>query len=109
MGYAANRERGMCQLIKEYVHGERETVEVGVNAEQEIKSKPSTGQSICQDRIEELLVGADYHLSKHRRDFIVARANSLGEAPPSEENLPRLTKPLRMMTDQRMQCIQTSV
>ena len=48
MGYAANRERGMCQLIKEYVHGERETVEVGVNAEQEIKSKPSTGQSICQ-------------------------------------------------------------
>ena len=56
MGYAANRERGMCQLITEYVHGERETVEVGVNAEQEMKSKPSTGQSICQERIEELPV-----------------------------------------------------
>jgi len=49
MGYAGNRERGMCQLIKEYVHGERETVEVGVNAEEEMKSKPSIGQSICQD------------------------------------------------------------
>jgi serine/threonine protein kinase len=99
MGYAANRDRAMCQLIKEYVHGERETVDVGVNAEQEMKTKPSSGESISQDRTEELLMGAEYHLSKHRRDSIVARAKKLGETPPSDEILPKLTKPLAMMKD----------
>ena len=100
MGYAANRERAMCQIIKEYVHGERETAVMGMNAEEEIKANPSTGEKNGKDRIEVLLMGADYHLSKHRQDFIITRAKKFGEAPPLEESLPRLTKPLAMMRDE---------
>lgn len=111
MGYAANRERAVCQLIKEYVHGERESMGLDDIAQVEEKtvnnssgggssSSSSTGLKVCQDKVEELLMGADYHLCKHRRDAIVMMAKKRGEDPPLEENLPKLPKPLAMAKDE---------
>jgi len=101
MGYAANRDRAMCQIIKEYVHGERTSMvaDEAADAKQDDKSD-SSGKNVCTDRIEELLKGAEYHLSKHRRDVIISAAKKAGDAPPSEENLPKLSPTLAMMSDE---------
>lgn len=106
MGYAANRERGVCQLMKEYVHGERESLDLDdiVHVEERTASGTATatvgGGKGYPDRVEELLMGADYHLCKHRRDAIVMTAKKRGEDPPLEENLPKLPKPLAMSKDE---------
>ncbi len=97
MGYAANRDRQMCQVIKEYVHGEREIVTFHLSTEE---LKLSEGKKICQEKIEEFLKGAEYHLSKHRRDMILAKAKKNGDEPPPDSELPPLAPPLAMMHDQ---------
>lgn len=100
MGYAANRERAVCQLIKEYVHGERESMNLDDITNVDERTASSTGLKVCQDRVEDLLMGADYHLCKHRRDSIVMMAKKRGEDTPSEENLPKLPKALAMAKDE---------
>ena len=92
MGYAANRDRAMCQKIKEYVHGERVSME-------DDPDPNGKGRKVCETRIEELLKGADYYLSKHRRDTIIAKTTKAGESPPAEDKIPKLAKPLKMATD----------
>ena len=92
MGYAANRDRAMCQKIKEYVHGER------LSMEDSVDSNGEPGK-ICETHIEELLKGADYYLSKHRRDTIISKAIKMGDTPPDEKKLPKLASPLAMMND----------
>lgn len=103
MGYAANRDRSMCQLIKEYVHGERLEVDVTTPASDQMKDENhilSTGKKNHPDHIGELLKGADYHLHKHRQDCILAKAKASGNEIPNVESLPKLPEPLKMSSDE---------
>ena len=66
MAYATSKNRPMCQKTKEWIHGERMTmddnkqVDISGNKNVELGMK-----KITNDRIEELLKGVDYHLGKY--------------------------------------------
>jgi serine/threonine protein kinase len=112
MGYAANRERSMCQRIKEYVHGERLTLDDdddhnsnnnnqnnSDNNSNSNKEKTKEGEKkITNDRIEELLKGADFHLTKHKRDTTVNKQKE--ENNNNNNNLPRIAPSLAMARDE---------
>ena len=90
MTHALERNRDMCQRIKEVVHGERSSVD-GDGEE-----KPDG------DQIALLLMGADYHTTKHKRDQYVKafdEKNPGAELPP-EELLPTVALPLPMASDE---------
>ena len=94
MGYAANRDRAMCQKIKEYVHGERDTISNETETGGEDKNTTK-----YKSNVEELLKGAEYHLSKHRRDTLILKAKKNGENPPHDEKFLTLPRPLSMMNE----------
>jgi len=87
MNYAANRNRQMCQIIKEYVHGERENMD-----------ENAPGGSESTDRFEELLKGAEYHLSKFKCDMVIKEMKD-ANVDYDEAKLPKIAEPLAMASD----------
>mmetsp|Transcript_4909 Transcript_4909/g.7199 ORF Transcript_4909/g.7199 Transcript_4909/m.7199 type:complete len:788 (+) Transcript_4909:22-2385(+) len=109
MGYAAIRDRQMCQRIKEWVHGEREEVNDD-NEKNDASSARIICQKVCSDRVEEFLKGSEYHLSKYKRDVALHKANkqqgdsnenSSSVGTIEEADLPPLPAALDMMHDKR--------
>lgn len=68
---ASERNRDLCQRIKEWVQGERHEVDqdgaaaVGDNAGGDSGSNDS--RVVCEDRFAELLKGANYHNAKYKK------------------------------------------
>jgi tau tubulin kinase len=89
MNYAANRNRQMCQIIKEYVHGERENMDENTPGD-------SSGQT---DRFEELLKGAEYHLSKFKYNLVVKDMKEHNIDDYDVAKLPKIAEPLAIASD----------
>jgi len=130
MGYAQNRDRGMCQKIKEWVIGERQSLDNDITdnvsdradvaaaaaADQDVTSN-ANGTGAVQspkDHIDELLKGAEYHLSKYKQDISLTKnaakqqkeggGGGGGKSPPlssssSSSQLSTLPTPLAMSKD----------
>jgi len=65
MCHAAIRDRNKCQVMKEWIHGERHTDDSSKKSESD--GGHSTTEKKCH--IEELLKGSEYHSSKYKREF----------------------------------------
>ena len=93
MSYALNRDRDMCRKIKEVVHGERKSVD------DEDEEDGEVGEE--QDQIALLLMGADYHTTKYRRDKVIKdyEEKNPGSDPPPEDQLPKVAQALPLASD----------
>lgn len=94
MSHAANRDRDMCQKIKEQVHG------LVPSSDTTNGTTAATAASSTKDESEKLLMGDDYHVAMFRHDQKV-EANKdkpvpAGSVSPSP---PRLPVPLEMSQD----------
>jgi len=80
MSHAANRDRDMCQKIKEQVHG--------------LSNNGTNGNNL--DMTEKLLMGDDYHVAlfKHEQKVEANKDN-----PDAKTDLSNLPRPLDMSTD----------
>jgi len=79
---ASERNRDLCQKIKEWVHGERHSVDDSEDQKNDATDEKSgSGTKLCEDRVDELLKGADYHNAnyKKRSSTPVADASMLPE------------------------------
>mmetsp|Transcript_14231 Transcript_14231/g.39478 ORF Transcript_14231/g.39478 Transcript_14231/m.39478 type:complete len:769 (-) Transcript_14231:64-2370(-) len=92
MSHAANKERNECGHLKEIVQGERKPE--GAAEEVELK-----------DDFAQLLMGDEYHVSKHRREQkIKAAAKANQEIPPNK--LTPLPLPLKIASDEyKVECL----
>ena len=95
MSHAANRDRDMCQKVKEQVHG-----------------LAADGTTALKDESEKLLMGDDYHVSmfkqeqkeKAEKEKLVAASTNSKEKPGASSTTmngatPKLPKPLDMAQD----------
>ena len=104
MVYAANRDRSMCQRIKEWVHGERLTLDENDEISNNNKNdnvgntKSLDGRQITTDRVEELLKGADYHTSKYEKEMSLKK-QSTTKNKSSKNDVP-IVPPLGLSQDQ---------
>ena len=98
MSHAANRDRDMCQKIKEQVHG--------------LASSTADGTTALKDESEKLLMGDDYHVSMFKQEQKekaekekLEASNNNKEKPASSSSTttngatPKLPKPLDMAQD----------
>ena len=109
MSYALERNRDMCRKVKEVVHGERVSVDDGadkaeVDADED--SDAEEGELVdLGDQIALLLMGADHHTTRHRREKYMRdwRAKNpdaaAGEGPPDDQ-LPAVAPPLPLASDE---------
>ena len=111
MSYALERNRDMCWKVKEVVHGERVSVDDGADkaeADADEDSDAEEGELVdLGDQIGLLLMGADHHTTRHRREKHVREwraknpdAAAAGEGPPDDQ-LPAVAPPLPLASDER--------
>jgi len=111
MSYALDRNRDMCRKVKEVVHGERVSVDDGADkAEADVAedSDAEEGELVdIGDQISLLLMGADHHTTKYRRDKYAREwraknpKNVAGGEGPPEEQLPTVAPPLPLASDEK--------
>jgi len=80
MSHAANRDRDMCQKVKEQVHG---------------LTPPENGGTAAKDETEQLLMGDDYHVAM----FKLKQREANNAAASADTPLPALPEPLEMSKD----------
>ena len=109
MSHAANRDRDMCQKIKEQVHG------LSSSSTTNTTNGKTTATTAAKDESEKLLMGDDYHVAvfKHEqkveaskeKDKAAAAAAAAGTStsavvtPAAAPPMPKLPKPLDMSQD----------
>lgn len=96
--YAYNRERSMCQRIKEWVHGERLTLDDTENNDKIDPNNRGDKKKVTNDHVEELLKGSEYHFSKYDRDMM-SRKNE-DKNMYNVKPLPTIASPLTMHQDE---------
>eukprot|EP00559_Dactyliosolen_fragilissimus_P000486 CAMPEP_0184862070 /NCGR_PEP_ID=MMETSP0580-20130426/6606_1 /TAXON_ID=1118495 /ORGANISM="Dactyliosolen fragilissimus" /LENGTH=711 /DNA_ID=CAMNT_0027359793 /DNA_START=453 /DNA_END=2588 /DNA_ORIENTATION=+ len=94
MEYAARKDRNMCKNLKEWIHGERQSM---YNDEKTTESRTDTSESILDkpnnenDNVQELLKGGDYHVSMYKQKTC--------KLPPDDPKFPKQIQPLAMASD----------
>ena len=109
MSYALDRNRDMCRKVKEVVHGERVSVEDDADkAEADAEDSDAEEGELVDigDQIALLLMGADHHTTKYRRDKYLRdwkekNPDAKGDEVPSEDQLPTVAPALPLASDEK--------
>ena len=109
MSYALDRNRDMCRKVKEVVHGERVSVEDDADkAEADAEDSDAEEGELVDigDQIALLLMGADHHTTKYRRDKYLRdwkgkKPNTKGVEVPSDDQLPTVAPALPLASDEK--------